>query len=56
MRRRTTSTDTPAMARCACEGARLGSLEPHIRGARSHRGKDFKGRYVARGRAHAAHG
>ena len=56
MRRRITSGATPAMARSICEGARCGEAEPHIKGARTQRGRDFNGRKAASGRAHPSQG
>jgi hypothetical protein len=47
MRCRITAGDTPAMARSLCAGARCGEVDPHISGARTQRGSDFKGRRAA---------
>src|ERR1700678_2925543 len=53
IRRRMTAASTPAMARSDLRGALGGDADPPLKGARSQRGKDFKGKRAASPRGHA---
>jgi hypothetical protein len=39
-----TAADTPDIARSTLDGASLGDTDPHINGARTHRGKLLTGK------------